>query len=151
MKAPAAGRTFVKGPIPSTSRLAIRRKPGIGCHFLGGQDDAWPEENMPGRKVWGFAGSRFAGPGGTKKDSIYGGPGNDRLLGGVGEDRVSGGAANDRLPGGGGKDRVSGGGGKDRITSADGTKETVNCGAGRDFVRADRADRVRGCERIRRR
>jgi hypothetical protein len=40
--------------------------------------------------------------------------------------------------------------GRDNIVVANGKKETVNCGRGRDKVRADRKDKLRGCERVRR-
>jgi len=37
--------------------------------------------------------------------------------------------------------------GNDNITAANGRREKVNCGAGRrDKVRADRTDRILGCE-----
>src|SRR5437763_632595 len=41
-------------------------------------------------------------------------------------------------------------GGNDRISSANGVAETVRCGSGRDMVRADRSDRLIGCERVKR-
>ena len=55
------------------------------------------------------------------------------------------------LPNGGrGRDTISGGSGNDVINARDGEVDTVSCGPGRDTVRADRRDRVRGCERRRR-
>ena len=80
--------------------------------------------------------------GGTHRDRLYGGPGNDRLLGGDGADRLVGNA---------GLDLVDGGAGADVIDSADGTRERVRCGPGRDRVTADAADVLLGCERVRRR
>jgi hypothetical protein len=42
--------------------------------------------------------------------------------------------------------------GPDRFLIRDGKRDTVNCGRGRDVVRADRRDRVRrNCERVIRR
>ncbi len=98
--------------------------------------------------------------GGAGNDRLLGGAGNDRLLGGAGKDRLLGGAGNDRLRGGAGADRLSGGAGRDRfeggpgndtIEAADGISEPIRCGPGRDTVRADRGDRLIGCERVSRR
>ena len=50
----------------------------------------------------------------------------------------------------GGGDRVNGGPGNDRVDAANGRRDRVNCGKGRrDRVRADRKDRLRGCELVR--
>ncbi len=89
--------------------------------------------------------------GGAGNDTLLGGAGNDRLLGGPGNDRLLGGAGNDRLLGGPGNDRLLGGAGNDTIEAADGISETIRCGPGRDTVRADRGDRLTGCERVSRR
>jgi Ca2+-binding RTX toxin-like protein len=68
-----------------------------------------------------------------------------------GNDALDGGAGNDKLNGGKGTDSYKGGAGDDTITSKDRVKETVDCGAGKkDRVTADRVDRVRGCERVKR-
>jgi hypothetical protein len=42
------------------------------------------------------------------------------------------------------------GSGNDNVSSADGTREAVDCGSGRDRARVDRKDRVKGCERVKR-
>ena len=42
----------------------------------------------------------------------------------------------------------TGGAGRDNITSRNGIREIVSCGPGRDQVRADQDDRLRGCERV---
>ena len=55
------------------------------------------------------------------------------------------------MTGGRGNDIVTGGSGNDAISVRDGRRDRVNCGRGRDRVRADRRDRLRGCERVRRR
>ncbi|MCA1679575.1 MAG: FG-GAP-like repeat-containing protein [Actinobacteria bacterium] len=86
--------------------------------------------------------------GGSGGDRLSSGPGRDRLSGARGNDRLSGGSGNDRLSGGQGRDRLSGGSGNDMINSNDRKRETVLCGPGRDVVRADRSDRLRGCERV---
>jgi len=84
-------------------------------------------------------------------DCLTGGAGNDRLNGGRGKDTLRGGAGNDRLNGGAGKNRYSGGSGNDRINAANRRTERIDCGRGRrDRVRADRKDRVKGCEVVRR-
>ncbi len=89
--------------------------------------------------------------GGAGRDRLRGGSGNDRLAGGSGNDRLAGGAGNDSLAGGRDRNRYSGGAGNDKVYAANRRRETVNCGRGRDTARVDRFDRVRGCERVRRR
>ena len=88
--------------------------------------------------------------GASGKDAANGGAGRDKLSGGAGNDTLAGGSGNDTLDGGQGTNKLSGGGGNDALNSANGKRETVNCGAGRDSARADRSDRLRGCERVRR-
>jgi Ca2+-binding RTX toxin-like protein len=75
-------------------------------------------------------------------DCVKGGPGRDRLQGNSGDDQISGG------PGG---DRLSGGDGRDRLKARAGGRDLVRCGKGRDTAIVDARDRVRGCERVRRR
>lgn len=89
---------------------------------------------------------RLAGDAGS--DRLTGGNGNDRLTGGRGNDKLSGGNGNDIISPGAGKDTISGGPGNDTINSVDGVRETVDCGSGRDTVRADRRDHLVHCERI---
>jgi Ca2+-binding RTX toxin-like protein len=58
----------------------------------------------------------------------------------------------DTLTGGAGRNRYSGGAGNDKLNAVNGKKERVDCGAGRrDSARVDRRDRVKRCERVRRR
>jgi hemolysin type calcium-binding protein/uncharacterized protein DUF11 len=92
---------------------------------------------------------RLAGSAG--RDRLSGGIGNDKLTGGRGNDRLSGGPGNDTLAPGDGHDSIAGGAGNDTINSVDGVRETVDCGTGRDTVRADRRDRLRHCEKVTRR
>jgi Ca2+-binding RTX toxin-like protein len=86
--------------------------------------------------------------GGKGEDALYGGGGNDRVVGGSGRDLLVGGAGADRLVGGPGRNRYIGGSGKDSINSANGVRELVDCGFGRDSVRADRRDTLSGCELV---
>jgi RTX calcium-binding nonapeptide repeat (4 copies) len=85
---------------------------------------------------------------GSGNDRLSGESGNDRLSGQAGNDRISGGGGRDRLSGGGGRNRVSGGSGNDVLNVVNGRRDTANCGPGRDTVRADGRDGVRGCERV---
>jgi Ca2+-binding RTX toxin-like protein len=82
-------------------------------------------------------------------DRLYGDAGEDLLLGGPGRDRLGGGRGNDRLTGGRGRNHLRGGSGNDRLNAVNGTGDRLHCGRGRDRARADREDRVRGCERVR--
>jgi len=93
---------------------------------------------------------------GSRKDDLFdGGRGNDRVSGRAGWDRITGGRGNDRLSGGSGRDNITGGRGTDRlsggsgddvINSRDSNRDSVSCGPGRDRVKADRRDHLRGCE-----
>ena len=83
-------------------------------------------------------------------DRLTGGTGADRVLGDAGQDRLSGGSGGDSISGGRGRNTYSGGRGNDRIEAANGRRERVHCGPGRDTVRADHGDRLRGCERVKR-
>ena len=82
-------------------------------------------------------------------DRMFGNGGDDLLVGGSGKDRLSGGAGADRLKGGPGRNRLRGGAGNDHLHAANGTRDRVICGPGRDVARVDPVDRVRGCERVR--
>ena len=100
--------------------------------------------------IHGRAGNdRIRGLGGN--DCLFGEGGNDDVRGGPGTDAVSGGKGSDRLYGGAGRDTIQGGLGRDRIFTVDRARDVVVCGRGRDTVRADRVDRLLGCELIRRR
>lgn len=102
-----------------------------------------------GDRILGLGGNdRLRGFGGN--DCLSGGKGNDLLQGGKGDDLLSGGPGADTLVGGAGKDVLIGGRGRDIISAVDGTKDTISCGPGRDVVRADRIDKLSGCERVRR-
>lgn len=109
------------------------------------------------RLIGGAAGEIVFGLGGDDKlegrkghDCLIGGPGGDRLYGGDGGDRLTGGAGRDRLYGGKGTNAHDAGPGADYVDAANGRRETVNCGSGKDRARVDRRDRVRGCERVKR-
>lgn len=85
-------------------------------------------------------------------DCISGGAGNDRLSGGRGNDSLSGGAGNDMITAGPGRNKVSGGAGNDRINVRNHKRDVVNCGKGKkDRVVADKKDKLRGCEKVKRR
>jgi hemolysin type calcium-binding protein/WD40 repeat protein len=79
---------------------------------------------------------------------MRGGGGNDTISAGGGADSVYGDAGNDRLDGGSGRDKVFGGSGNDAIVAADGAVDRIDCGAGKDTIRADRKDVVRNCEKV---
>ena len=87
--------------------------------------------------------------GGKGRDQVKGGRGADRIKGGKGGDRVRAGRGADRINGGRGVDEIRAGSGPDRVRSHDGRREIVRCGKGRDRVKADRRDRLVGCEKVR--
>ncbi len=79
-------------------------------------------------------------------EAVAGGNGNDTLVGSAGPNVLSGGPGNDTLNGGAGVDALNGGPGSDYVIANDRTKETLDCGSGRDGAKADRGDRLRSCE-----
>jgi hypothetical protein len=94
----------------------------------------------------GFAaGDRLRGRAGH--DCLIGGSGRDRLEGEEGDDRLTGGPGGDRLTDDKGTNAFDAGPGGDLVDARNGARETVRCGPGHDLVRADRRDRLRGCER----
>ncbi|MGH2839877.1 MAG: calcium-binding protein [Solirubrobacteraceae bacterium] len=82
------------------------------------------------------------------RDMLAGGSANDRLSGGSGDDQLFGEAGRDSISGGSGRNRIDGGTGNDRIDARNGKRDRVICGKGFDRVRADRSDRLNGCERV---
>ena len=105
--------------------------------------------------------------GGSGNDTLDGGPGNDvtgsvtgticsdnslagndREDGGAGNDKLDGGPGNDQVTGGPGKDTIAGGAGSDVLLAADGARDVVDCGAGKDTAVVDAIDVVRGCEKV---
>lgn len=89
--------------------------------------------------------------GNSGKDKLQGDSGKDRLDGGSGADRLRGGSGADRLKGGRGRDSLKGDSGRDSIDVRDGQRDRVDCGSGRDKVKADKKDRLRRCEVVHRR
>jgi hypothetical protein len=120
---------------------ALRGREGDDCLFGGSGNDA----------QWGGAGA----------DRVSGGAGDDRLVGEDGADELVGGAGADVIdeveygypagwrPGAGGN-VIQGGPGADVIDAANGRRDRISCGGGRDTVSADRADTLAGCEKRRR-
>ncbi len=87
--------------------------------------------------------------GGDGNDQLVGGSGKDILYGEAGADSLDGGSFDDFLDGGPGLDSLRGGTGDDRIHAVDGERDTIDCGLGRDIVRADPIDIVdRNCEDV---
>lgn len=104
----------------------------------------------------GFASAQAAGNdrlnGGTGADKLEGGPGNDTLDGGAGDDAVNGGPGKDTLKAGGGKNTLNGGAGNDKLNAVNRKREKVLCGRGKeDTATVDKRDRVKGCEKVKRR
>jgi Ca2+-binding RTX toxin-like protein len=89
-------------------------------------------------------GDREIGMGGN--DLMKGGPGDDCLFGNAGDDRIDGGGGVDRIFTGTGRNVVIAGRGNDVVNAANGARDVISCGSGRDRVRADHRDVLRGCE-----
>jgi len=94
-------------------------------------------------------------------DTLRGSGGKDIMKGDEGRDELRGGRRADRLNGGGGKDlvvdrsggkdRLDGSGGRDTLKANKGGRDKVDCGPGRDKAVVDVRDRVRRCEKVKRR
>ncbi|MDX6652633.1 MAG: hypothetical protein QOJ38_1414 [Solirubrobacterales bacterium] len=131
---------------------------GADCVDAGPGNDVATVSTTDRSDSWGWPAFTIDGGGG--EDQIRGGPSIDELYGGSGADaidgrgeadRIYGGTGKDRLEGGGGSDYLHGDGGNDSIYVADGVRDEVDCGDGRDWVAADRKDRLVGCEQVHRR
>jgi hypothetical protein len=103
--------------------------------------------SVRGRRIVGSSRPDYL-PGGGGNDTILGLGGNDTILGGAGDDVLYGGAGNDVIDGGLGRDHIYGGPGSDTIRAADGQRDTIDCGPGRDHAIVDRVDLVKNCEAI---
>ena len=133
---------------------------GPGADDLRGEQDNDALDAGPGAdRLWGGGGNDslrgedgadvLRGQGGN--DTLYGGGRRDTLIGGAGNDTINEvpGAYSPTEPLDTGQNRVNGGGGRDSIDVANGRRDVVDCGTGRDTVKADKADRLRNCERRR--
>jgi hypothetical protein len=133
---------------------------GPGADDLYGQQGNDTLDGGPGPDgIWGGGGDDVL-RGGPGNDILRGQGGNDRLSGGPGRNTTIGGPGNDtitELPAGysptepldTGQNRVDAGGGNDNVNVANGNRDTVDCGTGRDTVKADKIDRLKHCERRR--
>jgi Ca2+-binding RTX toxin-like protein len=156
------------GPDLDVELVTDSTKPTGGDDLLNGTDKADTIFGLGGNDVLlGMGGNDLldGGPGddnldgstgkdklkGQKGDDVLtGGAGDDVLIGGPGKDKLNGGKGNDSLIGNAGKDSLVGGPGNDTINARDGVAEFVKCGPGKDKARADKKDRLSGCESIRR-
>ncbi len=99
--------------------------------------------------LFGFTGDDLL-TGGTGKDLLVGAGGDDRIRADAGDDKINAGNGNDDITPGAGKDIANGQGGDDTISARDSERDTIDCGAGRDKVTADRTDVVKNCEYVKR-
>jgi Ca2+-binding RTX toxin-like protein len=92
--------------------------------------------------VGGFA------TGGGGNDTLVGGTKGDFLMGGPGNDLIESGGGGDLVIAGSGLDSVGTGPARDLVFTADGRRDRVRCGGGRDGAGIDRKDRRKGCEQV---
>jgi Ca2+-binding RTX toxin-like protein len=134
--------------LSSTLRLAVTAKNAYGT-LVSMSDPTEPVSAAPphrrGRHIVGTSRGEYLAGGGFD-DVILGMGGNDTLLGGAGDDRLDGGAGNDVITGGSGADKILGGPGSDTIYAADGERDIIDCGPGRDRAVVDSVDVVKNCE-----
>ena len=141
---PAVPRTCTQ---PGTTRYTVGTPRddvlvgGVGRDVLSGRggDDC----------LFGFTGDDLL-TGGTGKDLLVGASGDDRIKADAGDDKINAGNGNDDITPGPGNDIANGQGGDDTISARDGARDTIDCGAGRDKVTADRTDAVKNCEFVKR-
>ena len=138
---PRLGDDLVDGStMPAKFQMSVLADAGRDIVRLGAGDDF----------VNGAMGNDLV-RGGAGDDWIRTGPDHDLLIGGPGDDKLVGSDGRDVLRGGRGADWLGGGNGADRLYSRDAGRDVVSCGGGFDRGRADRADRLSGCERLPRR
>jgi hypothetical protein len=140
----------VDADVGSTLRVAVTARNSAGnASVVSAGTDAVTFARPPvrGRHIVGSMRADYL-PGGGGNDVIFGRGGNDTILGGAGNDRLEGGPGSDVVDGGSGSDVLSGGPGSDTLRAADGHKDRVVCGAGRDRALVDRVDVVSGCESV---
>jgi hypothetical protein len=90
-----------------------------------------------------------AKPASPEAKSIVGTSHDDKLVGTRRRDHIEGRGGADRIVGRAGRDVLEGGNGPDRINARDGHQDTIDCGAGHDVVKVDRAeDGVYACEQV---
>lgn len=138
----------VRGPPPRCAEITREQRGSDGADTLTGA----PEAEL----IFGLAGNdQLSGLdggdclfGGSGDDALDGGARGDDLRGGPGNDLLEGDAGNDQLYGGPGVNRYRAGRGDDSVFASNRRAERVDCGSGRDDVRADRSDRVRACEDV---
>jgi Ca2+-binding RTX toxin-like protein len=142
---------------------------GVNCVGTSGADEL--QGTASGETIGGLGGNDtvYGGRGADKlfgddgpprnddgDDKVYGGPGADVLTENGGDDLLVGGGGNDTIWANGdkvasnpGEDTIKGGRGNDLINSADGFKDTIDCGSGKDEVTYDQnLDVVRAnCEK----
>ena len=109
-------------------------------------NDVWPFPSCQGEQTTLPVGA----PLGDDADVIAGGAAGERIATRGGADRVCAKAGRDRIEGGAGRDRLKAGDGNDRVAGGAG-RDRIDCGRGRDHAVAGAGDRVRRCERVRRR
>jgi hypothetical protein len=171
----SAALTTVRTALPPNAPVPpVKAAPACGNVIRGTRDDdVLRGTAFPDRLVGGDGGDLLKGngaddcleggagadvlDGGDGNDRIDGASGNDRLIGGKGDDKLTAGKGNDRLTGGAGNDTISPGAGRDTVdagagndtnNAVDGVRETIECGPGKDTVRADRRDHLKHCEKI---
>jgi hypothetical protein len=132
----------------STIRFAVTAKNAYGT-TIATSDVTEPVLGVPphrrGRRIVGTKGNDYL-TGGGYDDVILGEGGNDSIFGGAGDDKLYGDAGNDVITGGAGADKIYGGPGSDTIYAADGERDTIDCGPGRDRAVVDSVDIVKNCE-----
>ncbi len=151
-QAPGIGQTL-KVPDGSRGWIAIRAvdEQGNVGRVAAVRAKPRPAKRRCSNRILGATGRGDHLRGTGAGDEINGHGGADRIDGRGGDDCLRGGGGSDLIGGGMGRDRLSGGAGRDRLDAADGRRDRVRCGPGRDEVIADGKDRVAGnCERVRR-
>jgi Ca2+-binding RTX toxin-like protein len=132
----------------STLRLSVTATNAYGT-LVSQSDPTEPVLASPphrkGRRIVGTAKGEYLAGGGFD-DTIFGMGGNDTIMGGAGDDHLDGGSGNDVITGGSGADTILGGPGSDTIYAADGERDVIDCGPGRDRAVVDSVDIVKNCE-----
>jgi uncharacterized repeat protein (TIGR01451 family) len=132
-----------------TTQVNATPVPGGACsnRIVANSGDNTRIGTSQGDAMYGLAGDDIL-RGRRGADCLYGGRGNDRLYGDEGPDQLIGSSGADVIVGDTGQDSVMSGAGNDIVRVQGGSRDTVDCGSGRDYVKMSRNDKARRCERI---
>jgi hypothetical protein len=133
------------GPVDGLDLNAREHQPDADVTVSGGFNVISVLGRGGNDKISARGGRGFKAPLDTKV-AVSAGRGHDRVIGSALSDLLGGGSDADFVKGGKGRDRIRTQGGSDKLRVRDHERDHVSCGPGHDKVKADRIDRLGGCD-----